>query len=420
VSKETGGSDQKIPRLRSGDRIRSFLNMDVGELKFSIVRGESGKCIDVPGKLHGIRGPVIAVCCIQDRNDSVGLSDSARLNTRLPAPIAQGYIRNKLDATAAPIIADRSAGRKPASASRLRPAMTYRSSIEPNDHLRGETGPHDPAATDPALFAAAAARGGGRFYVPDDRPDGGVGPILIDGVFRGSVERSVLLRASSEPLPPEPPPPDEPGHHCSPPRAAGPEWPYRPDAGGLADIFLANRLVPAAPPGWRAARPASSRARLPVAPAYLLPAPTAGPPGDFPSLMASSIFSTSAAGAGGSRDPAPAGAVRDGDWKEAGGGQARRVLAMHRMIRGRAGRRLAPAAPGCVPAWPGAGAGLRYEVMALRAGGGLRWTAPAHPAASPAAAASPAERGSPAAANAGPSSPVRVVAPGAAAGWCDC
>ena len=124
ISKEVAAPESKVAKIRSGDRVRALLDMDAGELKFAIVRGESGKCIDLPGKLLGIKGPVVAACCIQDRSDSVVLSDSARVNTRSVAPIVQTLIR-KVDPAVPPNLAERiSLLRKPRSASRLRHGTT--------------------------------------------------------------------------------------------------------------------------------------------------------------------------------------------------------------------------------------------------------------------------------------------------------
>eukprot|EP00286_Rhodomonas_abbreviata_P007224 CAMPEP_0181337238 /NCGR_PEP_ID=MMETSP1101-20121128/27898_1 /TAXON_ID=46948 /ORGANISM="Rhodomonas abbreviata, Strain Caron Lab Isolate" /LENGTH=377 /DNA_ID=CAMNT_0023447691 /DNA_START=138 /DNA_END=1268 /DNA_ORIENTATION=- len=81
VSKEIGGSEMKIPKMNSADRIRASLDMDAGELKFSIFRLDEGGWKSMPGKITGIKGPVSPACCFQERA-SVSLSDSARVNLR--------------------------------------------------------------------------------------------------------------------------------------------------------------------------------------------------------------------------------------------------------------------------------------------------------------------------------------------------
>lgn len=51
VSKEVGGVEMKIPKMHSCDRIRAHLDMDLGELKFSIFRLDDGGWKLMPGEL---------------------------------------------------------------------------------------------------------------------------------------------------------------------------------------------------------------------------------------------------------------------------------------------------------------------------------------------------------------------------------
>eukprot|EP00960_Hanusia_phi_P025166 739689-Hanusia_phi.AAC.1 len=80
VSKEADGT--KLPKLHTSDKVRLHLNMDEGELRFSLFRPEEGGWTQLPGKLSGIKGPVVAACCMQDRA-VVTLSESAKVTGRL-------------------------------------------------------------------------------------------------------------------------------------------------------------------------------------------------------------------------------------------------------------------------------------------------------------------------------------------------
>uniref|UniRef100_A0A7S0HD19 B30.2/SPRY domain-containing protein n=1 Tax=Hanusia phi TaxID=3032 RepID=A0A7S0HD19_9CRYP len=78
VSKEVGGPEMKVPKLQVGDRVKAQLDMDNGQLRFSIFKVEEGVWKDVPGMLEGIKTPVVAACCIQERGDSVSLINPSR------------------------------------------------------------------------------------------------------------------------------------------------------------------------------------------------------------------------------------------------------------------------------------------------------------------------------------------------------
>ncbi|EKX39451.1 hypothetical protein GUITHDRAFT_164933, partial [Guillardia theta CCMP2712] len=80
VSKEADGT--KLPKLHTSDKVRLHLNMDEGELRFSLFRPEEGGWSQLPGKLSGIKGPVVAACCLQDRA-VVTLSEGAKVTERL-------------------------------------------------------------------------------------------------------------------------------------------------------------------------------------------------------------------------------------------------------------------------------------------------------------------------------------------------
>jgi hypothetical protein len=78
VSKEIGGPEMKVPKLNQGDKVRAFLDMDARELRFSILKLDEGGWKEMPGKISGLPGTVVAAVCIQDRGDGVSLSDSAK------------------------------------------------------------------------------------------------------------------------------------------------------------------------------------------------------------------------------------------------------------------------------------------------------------------------------------------------------
>uniref|UniRef100_A0A7S4UJD9 B30.2/SPRY domain-containing protein n=1 Tax=Guillardia theta TaxID=55529 RepID=A0A7S4UJD9_GUITH len=78
VSKEVGGPEMKVPKLQVGDRVKALLDMDTGQLRFSIFKVDEGLWKDIPGMLEGIKTPVVAACCIQERGDSVTLVAPSR------------------------------------------------------------------------------------------------------------------------------------------------------------------------------------------------------------------------------------------------------------------------------------------------------------------------------------------------------
>ena len=82
VSKEVGGQACKIPRMQSTDRVRAYLDMDAGELRFALFRpDEPGQWKEMPGKISGITGPVHAAACMQDRC-SVSLGESSKMSAQ--------------------------------------------------------------------------------------------------------------------------------------------------------------------------------------------------------------------------------------------------------------------------------------------------------------------------------------------------
>ena len=79
VSKEVGGPDMKVPKLQPGDKVRVMLDMDAGVIKFSKFSLDDGAWKRLPGEIGGLREPVVMACCIQEKGDSVALSDSAKV-----------------------------------------------------------------------------------------------------------------------------------------------------------------------------------------------------------------------------------------------------------------------------------------------------------------------------------------------------
>ncbi|KAJ1484439.1 hypothetical protein T484DRAFT_2509380 [Baffinella frigidus] len=90
LSKEVGGI--KLPKVVHGDKLRAFLDMDSGELRFSLYKGEDAAWKEIPGTLTGIKGPVVAACCIQDRGDSIIISDGAK---NVPVPKSEAEVGGK-------------------------------------------------------------------------------------------------------------------------------------------------------------------------------------------------------------------------------------------------------------------------------------------------------------------------------------
>jgi hypothetical protein len=77
VSKEVGGV--KVPKLNQGsDRVRATLDMDAGEVRFSLFRMDEGRpgWKAMPGKITGVTGPVVAAACLQERC-CVALTDAS-------------------------------------------------------------------------------------------------------------------------------------------------------------------------------------------------------------------------------------------------------------------------------------------------------------------------------------------------------
>jgi hypothetical protein len=83
VSKEVGGAACKIPRMTSSDRVRAYLDMDAGEVRFALFRPDEpgSQWREMPGKITGITGPVCAAACMQDRC-TVALSESCRMSAQ--------------------------------------------------------------------------------------------------------------------------------------------------------------------------------------------------------------------------------------------------------------------------------------------------------------------------------------------------
>jgi hypothetical protein len=54
--------------------VRMTLDMDAGELSFVLFAPDQGISREIPGKITGISGPVVAVCCLQSRADTVTIS----------------------------------------------------------------------------------------------------------------------------------------------------------------------------------------------------------------------------------------------------------------------------------------------------------------------------------------------------------
>ena len=79
VSKEVGGPEMKVPKLQPGDKVRVMLDMDAGVIKFSKFSLDDGSWKRIPGEIGGLREPVVMACCIQEKGDSVALSDSAKV-----------------------------------------------------------------------------------------------------------------------------------------------------------------------------------------------------------------------------------------------------------------------------------------------------------------------------------------------------
>jgi hypothetical protein len=101
VSKEVGGPACKIPRMMSTDRVRAYLDMDAGEARFALFRpDEPGQWKEMPGKITGIRGPVCAAACMQDRC-TVSLGESSKRSAqdleRENNPAAETAKRTKVD-----------------------------------------------------------------------------------------------------------------------------------------------------------------------------------------------------------------------------------------------------------------------------------------------------------------------------------
>jgi hypothetical protein len=69
ISQET--IDEKVPRIVAGEKVRMILDMDHGELSFVLEAPDHESSRQVPGKLTGIKGPVVVVCCLQCRGDTV-------------------------------------------------------------------------------------------------------------------------------------------------------------------------------------------------------------------------------------------------------------------------------------------------------------------------------------------------------------
>ena len=54
----------KVPKLCQGDKVRAHLDMDRGELRFSLCKADEG-WKEIPHVITGIQCPVVAACCIQ-------------------------------------------------------------------------------------------------------------------------------------------------------------------------------------------------------------------------------------------------------------------------------------------------------------------------------------------------------------------
>ena len=53
-----------MPKLCQGDKVRAHLDMDRGELRFSLCKADEG-WKEIPHVITGIQCPVVAACCIQ-------------------------------------------------------------------------------------------------------------------------------------------------------------------------------------------------------------------------------------------------------------------------------------------------------------------------------------------------------------------
>lgn len=83
-------NNTKVPRLQLGEKVRAMLDMDKGELTFALFGNDSYR--EVPGKLTGITGPVVAACCLQNRSDNVTISETSRVReyaVSVPEPFLQ-------------------------------------------------------------------------------------------------------------------------------------------------------------------------------------------------------------------------------------------------------------------------------------------------------------------------------------------
>ena len=75
-----------MPKLCQGDKVRAHLNMDRGELRFSLCKADEG-WKEIPHVITGIQCPVVAACCIQ----VPPLSPVPRPAPPRPAPACPGF-----------------------------------------------------------------------------------------------------------------------------------------------------------------------------------------------------------------------------------------------------------------------------------------------------------------------------------------
>ena len=79
-----------MPKVVTGDKLRAILDMDSGELRFSLYKSEDAAWKEIPGALTGIKGPVVAACCIQVCPAATYPRRNSPLSS--PAPVAQRWI----------------------------------------------------------------------------------------------------------------------------------------------------------------------------------------------------------------------------------------------------------------------------------------------------------------------------------------